>query len=397
MDAVLVDPAPMQWPAACPSRSSRLRLAIRRGLARLSLFAVALILSLLLGELSLRAGGFTPTYINPLGAFHEFDPVIGHRGKANFSGNFKRPEFNVRVVHDANGFRNRAGAAERPAKSVVYVIGDSFTWGWGVERPYTEYAEPLLPGRRVCNLGLSATGSVQQFVIFQRFVEQHVTPQDVVVLAVYCNDLKDNLGQLNDSALHAIVDDGVVREVPPSGTDDSHRFWSLLRHHSYLFNLVAFVCNQQKLLKQQQKAIADASVVQQKPVPPECSDFAPLGDELLVMRTYLRKIREICAAKNVAFLVIYIPGRTEFHESGVEGEDVPTQQLAACRRGVHGICNELHIPRYNMADAFLAAKESAPDTRLTFEHDFHWNDAGHRVAGRALADFVRLCTGGDPK
>jgi lysophospholipase L1-like esterase len=353
--------------------------------------------SLLLAEMCLRAGGFTPTYVNPLGSFHEFDPVIGHRGKANVVGNFKRPEFNVRVVHDANGFRNRAGADEKPAKSIVYVLGDSFTWGWGAERPYTEYAEPLLPRRRVCNLGLSATGTVQQFVIFQRFVEPQVTPHDVVVLAVYCNDLKDNLGQLNSSELHAVAENGVVREVAPSSTDDDRHFWSLLREHSYLVNLGAFVCNRHQLLKQQSRAMAEASALEQRPAPLECSDFAPFGDELLVMRTYLRKFRDACVAKNVAFLVVYIPGRTEFGESGVEGEDVPIQQLAACRRGVHGICNELHIPRYNMADAFLAAKSESPETRLTFEHDFHWNDAGHRVAGRALADFVRLCTGGDPK
>lgn len=378
-----------------------LRRTVRRRLhpvaARVLLLGAGTLAALAAGEVGLRLCGFSPIFVNPLGAFHEFDPVIGHRGKANVIANFKRPEFNVRVAHDANGFRNRVGPAAETAKSVVYVLGDSFTWGWGVEKPFTEHAEPLLPGRRVCNLGLSATGTVQQFVLFQRFVEKHVTPHDVVVLTVYCNDLKDNLGQLNDSALHAIAQDGVVREVPPSGRESEHRLWSLLRHQSYLINFVAFACNQQKLLKQRQRALAEASAMRERPKHPECTDFAPVGDELLVMRTYLRRFRDACVAKNVAFLVVYIPGRTEFHESGLEGEDVPAQQLAACRRGVHGICNELHIPRYNMGDAFLAARQVAPETRLTFEHDFHWNEAGHRVAGRALADFVRLCTGGDPR
>ena len=69
----------------------------------LSLLIVAAVL-----EAGLRLAGYSPANVNPLKAFHEYDPLTGHIGKKNYSGRFRRPEFDASVVHDSRGFRNRS-------------------------------------------------------------------------------------------------------------------------------------------------------------------------------------------------------------------------------------------------------------------------------------------------
>lgn len=389
MEAVHIKPAPVERPTARHrSRMVRLRSAARPGLARLSLFAFALILSLALGEAYLRVSGFTPTYVNPLGSFHEFDPQIGHRGKADFTANFKRPEFDVRVAHDNYGFRNQMVPSGESTAATVYVLGDSFTWGWGVQKPYTLHLADALADRRVYNLGISATGTVQQFAIFQRFVEDRLSRRDAVVLAVYCNDFKDNLGLLNDNALHAIVERGTVREIAPPVESRCSRLWEHARRHSCLINLMGYLGNEWRFVQCRQRALAQASLTRGDREFPPVPDFPESSPEYLVFRTYLEKFRAACANRGVPFVVMYIPGRSAYRESGIEGEDVPVQQQAACRRAIHQVCDELHVPLCDLTQTLIAAKSRDPQRRLTFEYDFHWNERGHEVAGDALARFL---------
>jgi len=72
--------------------------------ALLSLILVGLVL-----EAGLRIAGYSPGNVNPLKAFHQYDPLLGHIGKKNYAGYFRRPEFNVSVVHDSQGFRKQEG------------------------------------------------------------------------------------------------------------------------------------------------------------------------------------------------------------------------------------------------------------------------------------------------
>lgn len=351
---------------------------------RILLLATSTLMALLVAEVGLRLGGFTPVYVNPLGSFHEYDPVIGHRGKPNFVGRFKRPEFNVHVAHDANGFRNREALPEVSSQPAIYVLGDSFTWGWGVDRPYTSYMEPLCRGRRIRNLGLSATGTVQQFAIFQREVERRLTPRDIVVLAVYCNDLKDNLGLLGDDALHAVVEKGEVREIAPPPETEQTQLWDELRNRSCLMNLIGSVINEQKLLHRHKLAFA----VPRGPAQMQSPDFKGNSPEFVVFHHYADKFRAACAASGTPLVMMYIPGRSEFHEFGEQGEDVPAQQQAACRHAVMRTCGDLKIWLCDLVSIFEVEKQREPNRRFTFHHDFHWNTEGHRLAGTALAEFL---------
>jgi hypothetical protein len=86
----------------------------------------------LVTEFSLRLTGYDRKYVNPLHSFHERDSRIGYRGKANFTGRFHGHEFDVVISHDEHGFRKHETPSPSNPNHRVFVLGDSFTWGWGV-------------------------------------------------------------------------------------------------------------------------------------------------------------------------------------------------------------------------------------------------------------------------
>ena len=90
-----------------------------------------------------------------MGSFFESDNEVGCHGKANFVGRFRRADFDALVEHDENGFR-RSELPRQSAQHDVYVLGDSFVWGYGIGQHdlLTNQMARRLDGRGVHNLGL---------------------------------------------------------------------------------------------------------------------------------------------------------------------------------------------------------------------------------------------------
>jgi len=111
------------------------------------------------------------------------------------------PEYDVEIAINAHGFRDREHAPAKPSGGVrVAVIGDSFTWGSGVEAGeiYTARLESILRERtgnaalEVWNYGVTWTGPVYYRRVFHGAAAR-ATP-DVVVVAIYAgNDVADAL------------------------------------------------------------------------------------------------------------------------------------------------------------------------------------------------------------
>ena len=149
--------------------------------------ALALFGTLLLVESSLRIAGYSPAHVNPLKAFHVSDPAIGHRGRPGYDGRFKRPEFDIRVVHDERGFRRPAAPVDPDrCEHNVLVYGDSFVWGWGVsaEQVLTDRLAVLRPDLCVYNFGINASGTAMQYTLFEREHLGMVAEGDIVATDV---------------------------------------------------------------------------------------------------------------------------------------------------------------------------------------------------------------------
>ena len=212
-----------------------------RGARRILFAVLAILLSLLaaaaIGEAALRLAGYSPANVNPLKAFHEFDPVIGWRGRKLFTARFKRPDFDVVVAQNAAGFRKQVNLEPKLNKAPhsVFVFGDSFVWGWGVGQGevFTDRMNLLLPDYSVRNYGINGVGTVVEYELFSNEVRQSVRPGDVVILMFCNNDYADNVDR---DKFHAEAANGEVKIVNPAKALSSPlEDW--IKNHSYLVQL----------------------------------------------------------------------------------------------------------------------------------------------------------------
>ena len=182
--------------------NTRPRLGRRLALtaAKLSLLGMSILVALAGIELALRATGAKPLTATALSAYFEFSPETGWIGRPHSAANFTTAAFDAFISHDATGLRRcgREGALDDDGHfegEVVWCLGDSGTWGWGIDDGYT-YVDLLneIDGeaRLYRNFGMCGYSSVQQWLLLKDFFARGQRPDRVVIL--FCgNDLEENL------------------------------------------------------------------------------------------------------------------------------------------------------------------------------------------------------------
>ena len=102
-------PPPIATAAKPPGR-------VRLACYRLAAIFIAVTVACTIGKVGLRLLGYTRSYINPGGSFHEPHALVGSRGKPNFSGRFRQQDFDVMIYHERLGL-SPPGSLSRPAQA----------------------------------------------------------------------------------------------------------------------------------------------------------------------------------------------------------------------------------------------------------------------------------------
>jgi lysophospholipase L1-like esterase len=342
-------------------------------------------------ELGLRALGYGRNYTNPMGSFFEPDNELGCHGKANFVGRFRRADFDALVEHDENGFRRSEVPIEQAAEHDVYVLGDSFVWGYGVGQHdlLTNQMARRLSGRRVHNLGLIGAGTVQEYLIFQKHVVDRLRPGDTVVLVFFGNDFGDNVGLHQRGRVYATIDHGQVSLVPPAPASMLRQWKNWMKDTSYLFNLVTF-CADRIQDSRSMKNLGERATRPMRSAEKIAADSCDSGAAVQITRHYVSELKDACRAKQVHFLAACVPGQAELGEDDVTStSDLTMPEEIACRQAFERMVRDLKVDTVDLMTPMLAAKRSGRFERLTFVHDFHWNPAGHALAAETIAAAVR--------
>jgi len=195
------------------------------------LLVISTVAALLLGELI--SCNFFPVYPPRLISESEHDSwylydaageIIGLR--PDFRGKFVSSEFDISIRINEDGFRDQSFSEKnRHAKTRICVLGDSFTFGYGVEadETYSSIIKKTLFSRgydaEVYNLGVPATATARQYRLFQNVL--HLQPKIVIIglLATYADKTgNDLIGNLDFSEKNAIPN----LDEPASTTHESH-------------------------------------------------------------------------------------------------------------------------------------------------------------------------------
>jgi hypothetical protein len=320
-------------------------------------------------------------------------PYIGHLHKPNQALIIEGRDF--RAVHhtDGHGFRN---PWPWPEEAEIVALGDSLTFGYGVEdeQAWPAILARALPRSRVINLGLSGAGPQQYLRVYETFgVKLH---PKVLLIGLFVRndfwdtDLFDRWARSGAGGSYMVWRDfgrpervGLSLRHPVTSIKRTLR-WNayLLARKTYLGNLLheAWMMGKRRQLTEAQIVhMADGARLQLMP-----GDFVsktagaqPDRREFQLVIQALQRIQSIALEHDTHTLVVLQPSKEEVYAS-LAGEP-PPDPSGPLRKALEG----LGMAYLDLTLAFR--QHAAAGEQLFFEVDGHPNAAGYAL----IAEVVR--------
>ncbi|HWA99044.1 MAG TPA: SGNH/GDSL hydrolase family protein [Pirellulales bacterium] len=341
------------------------------------------VVGLAMAEIVLRVFGYSPTYVNALRAFHEADPASGHRGKRGFVGRFCTRQFTITVAHNEHGFRRQEYQNPDDSPHRLFVFGDSFTWGWGVEQGevFTDRMSVAMPDWRIENYGINATGTVAQYELFAAECRDRLRAGDVVLVMFFQNDFHDSA---TGSRRAEVRGNDVV--TLPAATHLRPSWKQTCEETSHLFNFLSFTWNRYYPLllrhwrEQQIDELATAANGGQLAV-----DESGHAAQAAIVRHYLSQWKRDCDASGAHLLVAHIPYHIDLDQVSQRERSVELAFEAAFR----GCAESAGVETIELRPWLAASLNDSPAAVLSIPRDGHWTARGHAVVAEILARRLR--------
>lgn len=362
---------------------------------------VALGLSVALGVLEILARvGYEPAgeriddFRISTSDFYQPDPELGWRPRPQVSGvHERRRSFRSTFRTNSRGLRDRDYPLARvPGLVRIVVLGDSFTWGYGVndQEVFTERLEALLDSVEVINLGVAAYGLAQEIAYLRR--EGFLYNPDMVILALCLNDIPEAGSTVEQIVLRRTQ--AGPGERARGGVDPR----GYLRTRSSLYHFVSDRVNTNphlvkalirlglksplRGLEQLDPSLSPALVA---PPPWLQEAWEATGDALMTLKT-------MTAQRGIVLVVAVIPSlqsvsRRAFRQSiaySVAREhdfdlDKPYRVLRELATG----CGAVFV---DPVERFRAS--AAAGARLYLPRDMHLSAEGHLLLAKAIAEAI---------
>jgi len=325
-----------------------------------ALLAASLATGLVLVEVLLR--GFVPPHVAAqASARFELDPDLIYRLRPHNVVTWQAAEFTETSRTNALGMRGPEVGAKRPDEHRVLALGDSFTYGHGVQddEAYPAVLEALLRAAghdaTVLNAGVPGYSSDQSYA---RFVRDGLAVRpDLLLVGIHCSDVSDNF----ERPLYDVV---AGRLVP------------LEARHTWMYRLGSVVGSVPALV--QESRLFDlllTAVDWQEPErrQPAVPDLEAWSREKI--RLQVRDMRARGAPAGMAVAVVIMPCKKVLLAGEADPYGPLGRDLAA-----------LDVPILDAGDALGLAH---PDlAALFFRDDPHLNPRGARALAETVAAFL---------
>lgn len=336
---------------------------------RLLLLALSLGFVFLCGEIALRvlASGKPKPVASESGfTFFNHHPRLGWDLVPNATDRHKTAEFDVEIRIDARGLRSpresavaeSAGAESESTRDGdvlrLTALGDSFTFGHGVEarEAWPAMLEAELGGVASSNLAVTGYGTDQQLLRFEERMTE-LRP-DVVVLGLFAGNVFRNarFEQLGYAKPRFVEGrEGLeLRGVPVPETPPSPPA-------SRLLGLVGRTAG-------------------------GVLGHLGYGEAWTVTGGIIDRLATRCEEQGATLHVVILPKDQMVYGGG------PRKKIhERMHRRLHGLLEERGVDYLDLTTALRTGAEQGGE-RLYYPQDGHWTVAGHRVASRAIAQWL---------
>jgi hypothetical protein len=327
--------------------------------------------------------------------FFQYHPLLGWVNRPQSAGYLRTPEFDHPVRINRHGLNDSEyGYAKRPGTPRILCLGDSFTWGYGVEQDqrFSEVLEnELMQGVEVINAGVSGYNTAQEWLwLRERGVKYR---PDLVVLCFYLNDFTDNAQPAHGNYGRPLcaVEGGTIQvknvPVPRKFYRANRAFITLptvLSRTSYTYRLLQRGYDRLRKAKPEQdvekvntRLLNEQSFVKkQVDFEPEQGSSEPVRGQKIT-EALLNEIQCLCEKMGAKLLVVLIPERQEVRPH----DPIPPFHPRAYKCAQE-ICEQNGFTHLDLRP--LLAQCEQRGRKVYFDADYHWNTFGHRMAAEAI-------------
>ncbi len=353
--------------------------------------------ALLAGEALLRMVLPQPVLIDP-DAFLP-DPVLGVRLMPGFEATVATTEYRSTWVINEDGHRGPRAGERGPAAMRIVALGDSFTFGYGVEEEeaWPRRLEALVnAGTRdaveVVNLGVGGYGTREEVRYLEREMGR-LTP-DLVLVAFYVgNDPLDNLRWSPDAAR------GEGPTDPTRGEPDRIEMWKRwFGARSHLYSFVSIRADELLVTLGVRRLVYPFEVDILRTPPP-----AGVNAAWRATRGALEELARVTAEASIPVRVLIVPMKHQVDDGFWVRLTARYERLAGARavraldrerpqRILEDMLLDLGLEWFDLLEGLRreARRDAIVPTPLYWPRDQHWTPEGHATAARLIADRLAL-------
>ncbi len=375
---------------------------------RITLLAFGVFVALTISEISLRCfiAQRTPAELkrNYPPMFEE-SAVFPYRLRKSFSGRLTTKEFDTSIRINSQGYR---GAEVSPPGERVRVLalGDSFTFGWGVneEDAYPRRLEAYLRSEfpdqdvEVINGGFAGGYSPDTYYLYLKTEGLETRPDLIIVGFFIGNDIDHPMGMEDEwrevdasgfplairSRYFEVVDNLWVSKMVPLRyripvLSRSHVFQAAVDSFARVTSIVA------ELAKRDQVSETSPFVDERPSIPYIYQEVYPERTEVAVrkvQRLFIEMTR-LANERGIPIVFAMLPPREQVHEAPF---DKSQGQLDKPQVIFSRFFQEHEIAYIDLLKRF---REEGSGKELYYPIDLHWNRDGNALAAELIAEYIK--------
>jgi GDSL-like Lipase/Acylhydrolase family len=329
------------------------------------------------------------------GEYYQSDQILGWRPRRNVQGVHNIPgQFSSTFRTNGQGLRGvREFHFERGKATRMVVLGDSFTWGYGVndEDVYVSKLAELLPQMEIINLGVTAYGPSQELEYFKSEGVRY--RPDIVVLSFCLNDIEEyEYRSLKKKDMSALQD--VAMYDRPGG---NWKKW--VSERVYLYSFIMDRINTSKALVNMLVQLGikgelggyEALDINLRPALKQYP--VELEEQWESTKSKLRMIRDIVYDQKARLVLVLIPSRQSIESTAFAHTIAYTKyepkdfDLEKPYRLLEQFALDEQIEVANPVSAFV--KSNGVGVKLYLANDSHFTPAGHELFAKEITTYLQ--------